>query len=399
MIRTTTSLIILFVAAGAAFALADDARRDSHYTVHEWGTFTSLAGSNGRQIVGITHDDEPLPKFVYHYDQQEKGFEGVSIKMETPVIYFYSKTDRTVNVEVDFPKGVLTQWYPHIRMLAPAAGPAAPELKNGKLGWGEIYIFPPDAALDKLPKTGPKEIWNFARATDANVVRVCGPRSMKTDNLKEDPSEHEKFLFYRGLGNFELPLFANINDSGVVTVTNRGKDALEGTIYLRVEDGRIYINDAGAVPGGDTINMPVEFPESTVAVAMDAVAKRLVAAGLFEKEARAMVNTWKHSYFETPGFRILYIVPRALTDQILPLKLDPAPEQLTRVLVGRYDILTPQSEKKAAEEIKRVKTAKEAGMALGRFAEPVIHYIQETTKDDSVRAMAGELIEMYKNEK
>ena len=28
-------------------------------------------------------------------------------------------------------------------------------------------------------------------------------------------------------------------------------------------------------------------------------------------QARAMVDTWSHSYFRTPGLRVLYVVPRA----------------------------------------------------------------------------------------
>ena len=32
--------------------------------------------------------------------------------METPVIYFYSKEPQTVDVRVDFPQGIITEWYP-----------------------------------------------------------------------------------------------------------------------------------------------------------------------------------------------------------------------------------------------------------------------------------------------
>ncbi len=70
----------------------------------------------------------------------------------------------------------------------------------------------------------------------------------------------------------------------------------------------------------------------------------LVAAGLNRAEADAMVQTWWRSYFERPGTRVFWIMPRALTDKILPLKIEPAPADVVRVLVGRSEVLTPRFE-------------------------------------------------------
>ena len=36
--------------------------------------------------------------------------------METPVIYFYSDREQTVNVRVRFPHGLITEWYPQGRI-------------------------------------------------------------------------------------------------------------------------------------------------------------------------------------------------------------------------------------------------------------------------------------------
>ena len=38
-------------------------------------------------------------------------------------------------------------------------------------------------------------------------------------------------------------------------------------------------------------------------------ARRLAESGLYEKEARAMVNTWAGSYFKTDGVRVLFVLP------------------------------------------------------------------------------------------
>jgi hypothetical protein len=48
----------------------------------------------------------------------------------------------------------------------------------------------------------------------------------------------------------------------------------------------------------------------------------LVSSGLYEKEADAMIKTWRDSWFEE-GMRIFYILPRGITDSTLPLQIDP----------------------------------------------------------------------------
>src|SRR5205814_390150 len=70
----------------------------------------------------------------------------------------------------------------------------------------------------------------------------------------------------------------------------------------------------------------------------DAVEKSLVNESLFQREAAAMVNTWKDSWFAEDGVRVLYVLPRAWTDRTLPLKFDPAPRELIRVMVGRAEV-------------------------------------------------------------
>ena len=58
----------------------------------------------------------------------------------------------------------------------------------------------------------------------------------------------------------------------------------------------------------------------------------LVAAGLFQSEATAMVETWWDSYFAVDGLRVFWVVPVAKTDAILPLEVSPAPDKIVRVI-------------------------------------------------------------------
>ncbi len=87
----------------------------SSLTAHEWGTFTSIAGSDGQAVEWspLTGSTD-LPQFVEHF--RDPGFKlGLrgTVRMETPVLYFYDSREETISVNVAFSKGVITEWYPH----------------------------------------------------------------------------------------------------------------------------------------------------------------------------------------------------------------------------------------------------------------------------------------------
>ena len=67
---------------------------DPGYVLHEWGTFTTVAGSDGVLLEGLSYEDHALPSFVHQRETRAPGFDGVRGKMETPVLYFYSEIGR-----------------------------------------------------------------------------------------------------------------------------------------------------------------------------------------------------------------------------------------------------------------------------------------------------------------
>ncbi len=92
----------------------------------------------------------------------------------------------------------------------------------------------------------------------------------------------------------------------------------------------------------------------------------LVAQGLYQDEARAMVETWRGSWFEE-GSRLLYIVPPAFVDGVLPLTINP---QTVRVFVGRLEIVTPATERSVERAV--VTHDSETLKIYGRFLEPIL---------------------------
>jgi hypothetical protein len=102
-----------------------------------------------------------------------------------------------------------------------------------------------------------------------------------------------------------------------------------------------------------------------------------------------MVNTWRTSWFGENGTRLLYLVPSKQTDKLLPLKVDPAPDERVRVLVGRLETITPEDCKElvrklvgnSANEKPSNEWVKEELKPLGRFAEPAIQFAISQTSD------------------
>jgi len=121
---------------------------------------------------------------------------------------------------------------------------------------------------------------------------------------------------------------------------------------------------------------------------LTALQQTLVAHGLYEKEARAMIEMWRDSWFED-GLRVFYVLPRPVTDTVLPITIDPRPVQLVRVLVGRMEIITPELEAGVRAEMQRLAdpsaevraAARSALRKQGRFVEPVLR--QMLTGEDA----------------
>ncbi|HEV8607229.1 MAG TPA: hypothetical protein VGQ99_17955, partial [Tepidisphaeraceae bacterium] len=127
------ALLLIILAASPVLAGGSD---PTGLIVHEWGTFTSFAGSDGISLEFRPLTTSDLPGFVYDRAKQANLFNARfsagdrSIyttkattssrqRMETPVTYFYSDKERVVDVTVGFPKGLLTEFYPPVRMMMP----------------------------------------------------------------------------------------------------------------------------------------------------------------------------------------------------------------------------------------------------------------------------------------
>lgn len=353
---TFTGLAIAgLVAIAAQPALR--ARTAAPVTVHEWGTFTSVAGADGQAVAWQPLSGQSdLPCFVRMLNPQcIKCLRGTGIphvvatvRMETPVLYFYADEQAQLDVHVRFPQGLITEWYPQAEVPATFVGMFDPRFTTGSIAWRQVSVSPGREA--SFPREPGDSHYYAARETDAAPVGVAG--------------QHEKFLFYRGLASFQVPLDASVDGRGIAVEPNGPRTVVRGVLFHN-ERGRVGYR---LVDGLDTpATIPMPDPAQDLGSLRRELVAMLVDEGLYRREAEAMVATWRDSWFEE-GTRLFYLLPGPAVDRILPLSITPAPVSVVRAFVGRIEIATPET----LAEIERALVASDIRTLsrYGRFLDP-----------------------------
>jgi hypothetical protein len=342
----------------------DKPTTQNELVVHEWGTFTSLQDPDGQSVVGINTDDEPVPSFVHHHprgllSRPNPGLPlalgksipmvhpDVDMRMETPVMYFYPSKHEPVtslDVRVDFHGGWLTEFYPKADVTAPGieqidfvhnkvkrTHTRIGRLKSdttGSLVWKNLKIGKAGA----FPKTD-DPIWTT-------------PRKVNSAPVSMPNGESEQYLFYRGVGNLQSPLQI-IRDRKTQQLQIKRRHPIDIQTLWLVDvraDGQVAfrrLSKGGTQTQGD-FEAKAYAPRNLEKLRQN-MHRALVTDGLYEDEAWAMLNTWQHAYFQTPGMRLFYLLPQAWTDRILPLTLS-KPATVKRTMVGRIELIRPSQE-------------------------------------------------------
>lgn len=354
LLKSTLTALLLAPAFSGSVALSAQS-----FVAHEWGTFTSVAGKDGVSVAWAPlSGPADLPCFVDRLSPLNiKLAEGL-VRMETPVLYFYSKLNVTLSVQVDFPQGWLTEWYPQATQVKPDFSRNPREwmrFGNGRLEWDAVQAQA--AENPAFPAgIGPSRYY-AARNTDSAPLHIGG--------------QQEKFIFYRGMANFLAPLEAVFRSDGKLVVRNTGSDTIPLAILFENHNGKIGYRVAHGLDHAVTLDPP-ELTGDVPALRQDMV-NSLVEFGLYKKEALAMLETWQDSWFEE-GTRVFYIVPRPFVDAQLPLKITPAPATLARVFVGRVETLSPWTQQTI--ETALAKGDVPALTRFGRFLNPFLVQIE-----------------------
>ena len=375
------------------------ATESSALIVHEWGTFTSMQNEFGQTLGGMNNEEELLPNFVhsmgriiqsqarprndYFYKGLPANRPDVTMRLETPVVYFHlpdGVKETRLDLNVKFNGGYLTQYFP----IAKTTPSDARELYNpitektqGGLNWNGLVV-----GTSKTPPETSSGIWNAPRNVNAANVQAASP-DLPVDEFDEKAEKYnrrqvsqvEKYLFYRGVGRMNAPLMITRNENQLsihpqyaLWKEQYKPEHLARTVWLVDirEDGRVaWRRQELAIPQAAVkdaplptlATFPATFEASEYARADQVAGARggmgalkhelqgaLMAEGMFEDEANALLNTWDASYFKASGLRVFFMVPQAWTDEVLPLevKTDLPLGKIKRAMVGRIELITPE---------------------------------------------------------
>jgi hypothetical protein len=159
-------------------------------------------------------------------------------------------------------------------------------------------------------------------------------------------------------------------------IRNAGPDPIPLAIVFENRAGKMGYRVVSRIKDAVTVALP-EMTGDFQGLRQTLVGE-LTELGLYKKEAEAMVETWRDSWFEE-GTRVLYLYPRDQVDTVLPLSIRPAPASIGRVFVGRVEVLSPWTKD-------TIRTALSAGdgatlAKFGRFLDPFLQQIRRTSPD------------------
>ena len=227
--------------------------------------------------------------------------------------------------------------------------------KDGSISWKDVVVSP--IWTGKFREEDHPNRYYAARDTRSAPLQVKGVTG----------NHQEKFLFYRGVSAAPLPLSAKLTPDAELLVRTASAESIPAFIYFERRGQKIGYRLVTA-PVAETRTVPPQLNGDVESLRADLEAI-LVQQGLYSDEAHAMVETWQDSWFEE-GSRLIYVVPRDFVDNVLPLTITPKPDEITRVFVGRLEIVTPAT----AKAVETAFASKDEAVLrqYGRFLEPIL---------------------------
>ena len=206
--------------------------------VHEWGTITTVHDAKGVPAIGLNRidDSDELPDFVHRYEPegtrqdptrslrkspQGPGRPDVTMRLETPVIYFHPPAGgafkEPIDVLVRFRGGVINEFYPD----AGASVLVDVERVVDKMDSGIITRW--DGNVLNNYVVGELR-WKGLRLHDTVVAPLTrnpvwlAPREVQSASVfSAEAGEGEQYLFYRGVAHLAA-LLQTRTGTGQVTL-------------------------------------------------------------------------------------------------------------------------------------------------------------------------------------
>jgi hypothetical protein len=353
-------LVSLRLAAGEA------APEGEGFTVHEWGVFTHYSS---QPFANAARDAawKELPKEVYGVTPG-RDFPKHCLGADKPIIYFYNTNSlpekphgRTVDVRVNFPGGAPLVWHP--KTAEPMGGYWGSGKNPNFVGETTSVNSAPDHLRWTICFPQKAQAGNLSCPNYTWKDEALAPAADPFCENAWDKGDVFKFLFYEGM----VPSLNGVQLR--VEKTEKGLRFLLGSVATFSALDLWVIERTGEtlkiarMPKLDPAKAVRDLPESEVKAeefkeGADGAAKKLVeeliAAGLNKDEASGLAGIWKKEFFETPGVHMLFRLPQAEYDRMLPLTVKPEPKKTARVGLAWFPHLEPDLAERVAEEVKKL---------------------------------------------
>jgi hypothetical protein len=359
--------------------------------VHEWGVVSVYADV---ELANADMRDEwaGLPKFVYGQVDGRKQPEALRA-VKAPVIYFHLRQPLSLGVTVNFPGGKPAVWWPT----------TMPNF-NGQpltsLNW-RVELKPKgDIKYAALPKGHWMEALRQVEADDVLVY----------DHGPEGGAQFERFIYYDGLIPVPKGLEVQVQGDTISLKSTAKHPLLDVTVVdlrnlRRIRTATIAKLD----PEGEVKEVKLTEREQTK-WPYDGIAElvgQLKAAGLNEDEAKSLVAVWRKAFFETEGLGVFYRLPQEVYDRLLPLTVQPTPEQTVRTLLVHHPHCEPDLRERVLTLVKDLGAIKfedrvEAQRrltALGKAAFIHLARARNDSMDPEVKARLTRVLEEFEAEK
>jgi len=319
--------ILALASLGASTIHAAEA--DKGLKVHEWGVFRVNQDADFANAE-LRAEWDSLPGFVYGYIKGRvvpQHWGAVEIRLR-PLLFFHASQPAQVHVRIDFPGGMPGVWYPATSNPSIEGNGKQPRI-GSSLEWQIGVKTPPNGWRPRTPT--PAEVENdnwFAKARRVKCDEIFAKFGPNWNDV-----EREKFIYYDGIFPYARWMQIKV-EKDRVALTSEVKHPIYDVTVVDRRGEKVRVGRIAKLDVGETVK-EVAFTDSDASrfpsEAANTLLKQLVAAGLFEDEAKSLVDTWKNRMFETPGLSLYYRLPQEVYDALMPLTLTPKADSVVRV--------------------------------------------------------------------
>ena len=382
------------------------------FELHEWGVFGVYPNVEYANA-DMKAEWESLPKFMYGFVKGKKlPYHG---PVEKPIVYIHTKDAFALSMTVKFPEGTPIVWYPAAANIVDDGWHKiiTADRLEWNLGVNQLPGNPKDAqqppedvfkGIEK-PKDAQQTPWfELARKPEAAQVFAAGGWSQgmrrQPEALLQVSTEAgwshvswrgcdvEKFVYYDGLvpAPQHIKFSALQKDMDALRIENSAAFEIPAFFIIdRAHKEHVRFGALNNAKGKDfAVPMREIKPADWPAEAEKSIAAAMMAAGLDKAEAESAVAIWRKGFFEGEGVTLLWLLPQAEYDQLLPLELKPPADKIVRAGLV-YQPHADGAEARIQELLKQLvdenfDKREEAGKALAAIGGIALPYLREAAK-------------------